>query len=74
MTIGVVLSNVLLFCTMVPDKCSMRENVKNNTILINTCITSKTNRKYPIIEIGVVDMNNSNNYTIFIIDRNCTKL
>jgi len=74
MTIGLVLSKILLFCTIVPDQCSIRPIEHNNTILINTCITSKTNRKYPIIEIGVVDLNNRDNYTIFIIDRNCTKL
>ena len=74
MSIGLVLTKIMLFCSLVDDQCAIKPIEHNNTVLINTCITSKTNRKYPIIEIGVVDMNNQNNYTIFIIDRNCSKL
>jgi len=69
-----ILTKVLMFCLLVPNKCSIREIEENNTTLINVCITSKANRKFPLIEIGAIDMNNQNRYMVYIIDRNCNKI
>jgi len=74
MGIGLLLSNMFMFCAMVPDKCSQVEDKNNNVIYVSACIKQVSNKPYPIIEIGVVDMKNQDNYVIYVINRNCKKL
>ena len=75
MSSGVFLGNVLLFCALNTNKCSIVEIEDNpKKVSISLCIENKTNQKLPIITIGVVEMENQENYVIYTIDRNCTVL
>ena len=75
MSSGVFLGNVLLFCALNTNKCSIVEIEDNpKKVTINLCVKNKSNQKKPIITIGVVDMNNQENHVIYTIDRNCTKV
>ena len=72
---GVFLGNVLLFCALNTNKCSIVEIEDNpKKVTINLCIKNKTNRPHPIIKIGVVNVDDQKNYVIYTIDRNCTKV
>ena len=72
---GLFLAKVLMFCSMNGDMCSIVEVESNpHKVSINLCIKNKSNSKFPIITIGAIDMNNQEDYAVYTIDRNCTKI
>lgn len=75
MTSGLFLAKVLIFCSISSNKCSIR-NIENNPhrVSISMCIENRSNQKYPIVNIGVIGMNNKEDYAVYTIDRNCTIL